>query len=222
MLSRSWGFGLAVPFTHAGLLASYNITDEVEMNLGVVNGWDSVLNRDSGPAGLARVGVETGEHFSFSLATALGAESERFRSVVDGIATLTFGGFSLTGVVDWGHDGAGGPEGLSSANWVAASLTPRYDFNDYFALAARGEVFFDMDGARTEVPQTLGHGALAVIITPFQTPYFPLTLRAEVRHDVSSEETFLSGETPVDSATTIGLGMVLHWDDLTHLGRSSP
>ena len=57
-ISRSWGFGLAIPFTHGALLASYPIIDEedhnFEITLGVANGWDNLYGQNTGATALIR------------------------------------------------------------------------------------------------------------------------------------------------------------------------
>jgi len=41
-------FGFAIPFTHTGIMSSYAFTDQVSLDLGVVNGWDALVDNNDG------------------------------------------------------------------------------------------------------------------------------------------------------------------------------
>jgi hypothetical protein len=41
-------FGFAIPFTHTGIMSSYAFSDQVSLDLGVVNGWDAVADNNDG------------------------------------------------------------------------------------------------------------------------------------------------------------------------------
>ena len=56
--SRSFLFGFAIPFTHVGVLTSYNVTEWMDAQLGLVNGWDQYDDVNKSKTFLSRVGVD--------------------------------------------------------------------------------------------------------------------------------------------------------------------
>ncbi len=221
-LSRSMAFGYAIPFTHMGAMLQYPINDAVSLHTGVVNGWDNVLGRDSGPSALMGIKAQAHKRLFLSAFAATGVESGRFRSVADFIATLDFDPFTLSFNLDWGHEGSKG-EALPKADWVAASLNPHIKIHDQFSLSARGEIFHDPQGVRTGTPQTLGSEILTAHVRPLPEKYhrfFPLEIRAEIRHDHSTDLSFFRGEVPWKAQTTFGIGLTLYYDNLLSFKRS--
>lgn len=202
-MSHSFQFLYAIPFTHLGMLGEYTFNGSIPVTLsgGIVNGWDNVLDRNTGIAALGAINVAWTPQFSTYISSSVGDEGGRLRSIMDVIMRLKpIDPLSFTLEYDWGHEGEGA--GMPEANWHAASLTGRYDFNQYVGLSARGEVFEDSNGVRTGAPQTLFGVTGTVHVTP--VPW--LRLRAEVRHDRSSDEPFMSGTNFVGDQTTIGIG----------------
>ncbi|MBA2484832.1 MAG: outer membrane beta-barrel protein [Nitrospira sp.] len=53
--SKSYSYQFAGPFTHWGGLATWNATDRITVQGGVVNGWDAVDRTKDRPTGLAKV-----------------------------------------------------------------------------------------------------------------------------------------------------------------------
>src|SRR5262249_52293714 len=47
-IANSIQFGFGIPFTHTGLLANLPVLDMVSFDLGVVNGWDDIVDNNSG------------------------------------------------------------------------------------------------------------------------------------------------------------------------------
>ncbi len=221
-LSRSMAFGYAIPFTHMGAILQYPINDAISLHAGVVNGWDNVLGRDSGPSAIMGIKAQAHKRLFLSAIAATGVESGRFRSVADLIATLDYNPFTLTFNLDWGHEGSKGDD-LPKADWVAASLSPQIKIHDQFSLSGRAEFFHDPQGARTGTPQTLGSEIFTAHVRPLPKKYhrfFPLEIRAEVRHDHSTDLSFLRGQVPWKAQTTFGIGLTLYYDNLLSFKRS--
>ena len=75
--SRSFLFGFAIPFTNTGLMFNYPITDALQVNLGVVNGWDNVADNNSGKTFMGNVAWTANPHFSLDRQRHLRARGER-------------------------------------------------------------------------------------------------------------------------------------------------
>jgi hypothetical protein len=83
---------------------------------------------------------------------------------------------------DWGTEAdAAGPG--QSATWKGVAGYVRFAVSSSLALAARSEVFDDLDGFRTGVSQTLRE----VTFTPEKRVTERLYLRGDVRFDRSSQ-----------------------------------
>ena len=197
-ISRGFLFGLAEPFTHAGVLVTYKFTSELDAALGVVNGWDVVEDNNDGKTLTAKVGYTTASY----LATLSGyagpeqpADGELDPDNVRYMGDLT--GMVKFGPVDlWAQVNAGTEEGASvvmegeDARWVGAGLQPVWHLLEKLALGARAEVFSDRQGARTGVPQNLYNLTLApafTIVTGF-------VVRGELRYDHSNKLVFEDDE----------------------------
>lgn len=224
-LSRSWQFGLAIPFTHGGALASCQVHDKVTLKFGGVNNWDALAKRNTGFSGIYGLFADPTDWLSLSVTGATGVdqsvENTRLLNIVDGIITLSGGKrfpMSLSFNGDWGYQGNGG-EDNPQAHWLAGSLNPRIDFNHYVSLSARGEILHDPEGVRTGNTQTLGHVAGTGHLRPVPEKYFmyiPLEIRLEARHDQALGEAtpFLKGDQANNAQTTLALSATFNFANL--------
>jgi hypothetical protein len=193
-ISRGFLYGLAEPFTHAGVLLTYKITPELDAAIGVVNGWDVVKDNNDGKTLAAKVGYTTASYLAVLSGYAgpeQPADGELDPANVRTMGDLT--GMVKIGPVDlWAQVNAGAEEGASTvmegddARWVGAGLQPVWHVLERLALGARAEVFSDRQGARTGTPQTLYNLSLApafTIVTGF-------VVRGELRVDRSNKRVY--------------------------------
>jgi len=209
--SRGLLFNYAIPFTHTGLMVGYPISDKVNTNFYVVNGWDNFDDEGSSKTLGLSVSVAPVEQFSAIVNLMNGREvdlqtgisSNRF--LADAVATVK-PVKDLTLVVngDYGVQSNSAPDG-SDAKWYGIAAFVKYDFSDLFSATARAEYFKDDDGARTLIAQT----AKEVTITPEFRIAKNLIVRPEYRHDWSDKEVFDSGSEK--SQDTIALGVMYTW-----------
>ena len=61
-------FGYAIPFTHTGIRAGYQLTDSLAGYLGINNGWDNVKDNNRGKSVEASLGWTASDKLSFCLA----------------------------------------------------------------------------------------------------------------------------------------------------------
>ncbi len=207
MFSRSWLFGLAIPFTHTGVRATKTILtrqDEeslLDLQLGIANGWD---NHNVGSATVPPSGASNGNFptwlssafFSFggdldptlTVNNFVGetSTSGAYRNLLDLVSSITlFEDLTLSGNFDWITDQVGNVTtgGYGELYGIAGIL--RYDFGmmseaKKWYVAMRGEYVDDNDGF------AFGAAGLDVFELTWTLGYKPrsnLLLRTEVRYD---------------------------------------
>ncbi len=196
--SRSFLFGYAIPFTNTGLMFNYPITDALQVNLGVVNGWDNVADNNGGKTFMGNVAWTANEHFSLIVNGIFGPEendtSSHPRGVADVVSTITFDPVTISLNGDYGSEGAAALNG-GTAEWYGFSGIVGATLKDLICLPIgtyfRGEIFRDQGGFRTGTDQTLWE----VTATGKYFITDKLTIWLEYRHDGSDESVFTkSGE----------------------------
>jgi hypothetical protein len=164
-ISRSLAFAFAIPLTHTGATASYAFGSQVSLMMGVVNGWDNVVDSNDGKTFLGSLAITPVEQFALLLNGIYGAEQpdrgDSKRGVFDAVATVKpIDNFAIILNYDYGHETGlhVGPD----AEWNAFSGILSYDLVDVLPVpvgfALRGEYFDDSDGVRLPTPGGAGFG----------------------------------------------------------------
>ena len=207
--SRSFLFNYAIPFTHTGLKVSYAFTDTLNASLHIVNGWDDSTDNNKGKSYGVSLGYAPVELFSIVVNGMIGPEQDNNnsnqRSLLDVVATVKpIKNLSLIVNTDNAREqniaAAGG-----AATWSGIAGIVKYDFNDKYSLAVRGETFGDKEGVRTGTAQRLKE----ITVTPEIRLNGGLILRPEYRHDSSSQSSF--DNATKNSQNTIALGVMYTW-----------
>ncbi len=164
-ISRSLAFSWAIPFTHTGATASYAFGTQASVMLGIVNGWDNVVDSNDGKTALASVAITPADQFSLLLNGSYGPEQpdngDSKRGLVDVVATIKpIDNFAVILNYDYGNETdlhVGG-----NAEWNAFSGILSYDLLDVLPVpigfALRGEFFDDRNGVRLPTPGGAGFG----------------------------------------------------------------
>jgi len=227
--SRSFLFNYAIPFTHTGLKASYAFSDAVSAGLYIVNGWDDSTDNNRGKSYGLSVTYAPAEAFSLTVngmtgpeqdeqgtnAPTVGSSSSNTRNLLDLVATIK--PVKPLSIIlnydDAREDNVPGtllPSGVSGdAKWDGLAGIVKYDFNDTYSLAVRGEYFDDKDGFRTGTAQKLKE----VTVTPEIRLNGGVILRPEYRHDTSDKTSFdvVNGAATKKSQDTLALGVMYRW-----------
>ena len=223
--SRSFLFNYATPFTHTGLKVSYTFSDTWNVSFHIVNGWDNSSDNNRGKSFGASVGYTPAESFSLLVngmagpeqdeqganAPTVGSSSGNMRTLLDLVATIKpIKPLSIILNYDDGKEenvpGTLLPSGVSSdAKWNGFAGIVKYDFDDKYSLAVRGEYFDDKDGFRTGTAQKLKE----VTITPEIRLSGGVIVRPEYRHDSSDKQSF-DNKTKKDQ-DTLALGVMYRW-----------
>jgi hypothetical protein len=215
-LSHSFLCTLAEPVSHTGLRVSYPFTERVSAQLLVVNGWDNAVDNNGRKSIGAQLEVAPTPRTSLVVAYLGGPEQDddtaNARHTVDAYA-LTRVGRAATLALNYVHgreeqvaiaEAAGG--GRRDASWQGVAGYVRYQFWPRLAATMRAEWFDDPQGARTGYVQSLWE----VTLSPEFRPHPRLVLRADLRHDRSSEAVFeLSDGTFGTSQVTLGVNALV-------------
>ncbi len=197
-ISRSLLFNYAIPFTHTGIMANYSFADWITLDVGVVNGWNSVVDINNGKSMHAQLTIKPTEKLTWILGGSVGPEtagSDRtIRTLID--STLSYQALeNLTLAInyDFGRDGGlGGTAGI--ADWQGVALYAHWKASDFFGLSFRGE-YYDDDVGTLGAPT--GVAASGKLFEGTVTTHFYLAdgldLRFEYRHDHGNAASFLRG-----------------------------
>ncbi|HUS67334.1 MAG TPA: outer membrane beta-barrel protein [Kofleriaceae bacterium] len=205
-ISRGFLYGLAEPFTHVGALATYKISDQMDVAAGVVNGWDVMVDNNSLKTLVGKFGLNL-DTFILTLSAYSGPEQplddDDWRTTFDATAMVKLGTIDLWLQANLGTEENAAADG--DATWTGLGVQPVFHLNEELSLGARAELFSDNDGARTGFDQTLFN----VSVTPAYALTRNLILRAEGRLDVSSEDVYADTDGDASSSQVIALGEAL-------------
>ena len=207
--SRSFLFNYAIPFTHTGLKMSYAFADAVSASVHVVNGWDNSTDNNTAKTIGLSIYVAPVEMFSAYINYMQGPEQPNNtrdnRSLLDIVATIKpIKPLSIILNYDDAQEDHISATG-GTAKWSGLAGIVKYDINDTYSIAVRGEYFDDKDGVRTGTTQKLKE----VTVTPEIRLANGIILRPEYRHDSSDKESFDNGTKK--SQDTVALGAMYRW-----------
>ena len=218
-VSRSLTFSWGNPFTHVGATASYAIGSQASIMVGIVNGWDNVVDSNDGKTFIGSIGLTPVEQFSFAINGIYGAEQpdrgDSKRGMIDLVATIKpVDNFAIILNYDYGQESDLGVGG--DAEWNAFSGILAYDLVDVLPVpvgfALRGEYFDDSDGIRLPTPGGAGFGDYQnawEVTTTFKVVLAEgLMFRTEYRYDSARNALFenypTAGDDTQDDQHTIG------------------
>jgi len=211
--TRSFLFGYAIPYTHAGARAGYTFSPQVAGSFMLVNGWDNVRDNNTGKTALAQVALTPSAKLSGTFNVGYGPEkngtNDGPRLLLDGVVvvkpadrlTLTLNG-------DYGSENSLPADGQTTTwTWKGLAAYARCTLADRFALIARGEVFDDPDGVRTGTAQTLAE----LTLTPEFQASRNAVLRCDFRMDHSDQPVFVTDTGAAQHQVTVLLNALVHF-----------
>ncbi|MEK6727817.1 MAG: porin [Candidatus Omnitrophota bacterium] len=205
--TRSLLFGYAIPFTHTGIRAGYQIFDGLSGYLGINNGWDNVKDNNKTKSVEGALAWAASDKLSFNLAGMYGPEQasndHSQRGLIDFLTTYKpFDKWTLMLNADYGHEEdvvAAGKDGA----WSGVAGYLRYDTNSWMSLISRTEFMSDRQGLR--IVSGTNQDVWEQTLTLELRPYKDLITRLEYRHDESSSDIFINNQKAVGRQDTIGL-----------------
>lgn len=204
--SRSVLYGFAIPFAHTGVRTTIAASDQVNVIIGVTNGWDDLKDTNTSKTAELGIGYTPSKTFNVLAQGYFGKERvagfvnsgpEGMRKLIDVVATWNATD-SLAVVLnyDWGsQDGTANTgattDNADSAKWTGLAGYLNYQINDQWRTSLRLEYFDDKNGYRTGFAQKWKEGTFTVAFMPVK----PVELRFEVRYDSSDSDVFVHSAT---------------------------
>ncbi len=206
--SLSYLPGYATPLTHTGVRVVFT-GHPVTGQFAIVNGWDNFKDNNSGKTVIGQIGFSPNDALSIAFAGITGPEQNgndhNMRTVYDIFGTLKLTALSTIGFsADDGRE-AHAAIGGGLARWRGAAGYTRLGFTKTFAICFRGEVFDDLNGARTGVAQRLEE----ITMTPEVRWSAHVVTRVDLRVDRSNQRVFDSLTGPRRTQPTAQFNIVL-------------
>lgn len=205
-ISRSFMFGLGIPFTHTGVRAIYKLfQDKLTTYWGANNGWDANVDNNAWKTLEFGAAYNFTDTFSYANAIYLGPEGaqqaghKRFllSNVLSWQATDKL---AFKGELNFGSQArvaAANGDGFEDGRWWGFALYSRYALTDKWGLSYRWEFFRDKDQIRTVgfSAATLGSDTLwAMTFGSDYKIYENLLGRVEYRYDKSDDLAVFNAE----------------------------
>lgn len=207
-ITRGFLFGFAEPVTHTGLKMHFT-TEKVDFGIGLVNGWDKLLDNNNFKTIIFKLGLKPSESFMANLSGTFGAEKattddgHRLSLDLTG-AWIASPAFTLWYQANYGMDNIGAKGDAKTVKWFGFGLQPTYT-SEMFTFGARAEIFSDPDNERVAL---IDGGATYVNFT--LTPGFILakgfTVRVELRADIATEKVLAKADDPSKAQFTGAVG----------------
>jgi Putative beta-barrel porin-2, OmpL-like. bbp2 len=207
-ISTSILFGFSIPFTHTGLLANVPINDVVSFDIGVVNGWDDVKDKNNSKTMLGGIKIAPLDSLSFYIAGTYGAEQQPKdeggigEGAKTGAVTVN-GAWHINDMFTLAFDStyadvndalpSRNGTGTRSADWYGVAGYFVTQITDDLGVAFRTEWFDDPDGFQTGIGTAgVNGGGTFWEITPTVTYKITdhIVARTEYRHDEASRRFF--------------------------------
>ena len=206
--SRSLLFSWAIPYYHAGVRASYAVSETVTATGFVLNGWNNVKDNNASKTVAGQIVIAPTPRLSITGVWIGGAEQagmDGWRNLLDAVVNLELTPrIKLQLNADMARDRALGP----GVGWHGVSAALRAQMTPEWSIAPRLEWFADPQGAATGVIQDVTEATFTVQRAIVEG----LAARAEYRVDRSSVAFFPSRDGDVRRwQQTVGVGVSYGW-----------
>jgi len=197
LFSHSFLFTFSAPFTHTGIIASYNLTDQWSITGGITRGWDQAWeDNNDGIDFLGQVKWAASKDTTLILNVSIGPQrtdnNDDYRYVLDLVASHAVSDqLSLAVNADFGWEDDAALDG-DTATWYGVAGYVGYKLTDMFTVNGRLEWFRDNDGARTGLDINLYEATVGLAIKPLPKDKWGqwLQIRPELRWDHADEDVF--------------------------------
>ncbi len=206
-------FSYAIPYYHFGMRAKYAFNDKYTLSGYFVNGWNNVIDNNSGKTYGLTFAWTPNKKFSLSQGYMAGPETTNvnsdWRQLWDTVATINV---TKRLTLMFNYDYGRGDRMLGIPDpvyWTGIASYFKYALNDKYSFSGRYEYYNDHYGFTTGTP-----GHIQEVTGTFEHPFAShIISRLEFRHDMANNPIFTKGaSTPVSNQTTLTAGMVFTFD----------
>lgn len=219
LFSHSYTF-YSLPFTHTGVLAMYQVNDQLKVTAGITRGWDQATEDAPSCAVdfIWQIAYNPNAQWSILFNGSTGPENatdtSHYRTLINPIviyrATDALS-FTVEGLYIYDGNYNGATPAAYGDVWSVAAYAS-YKINDYFTVNGRAEKYHNynglFDGVADNANTNIYSFTLGVTITPFPTDPLGsgLKFRPEVRYDCGEDAVFTSNtdEGPAKGQLTFG------------------
>lgn len=202
--SRGLLFALAIPYYHMGARVAYAVNDKVSVMGMLVNGWNNVIDNNSGKTLGVGITVKPTPKLSIVQNYMVGkelAEEDGVRNLFDTLVSYAATDkVTAIGNFDYGRDSLDDAD----VNWYGVALGVKYQANEKLAFSPRYEWFVDDDGFATGLAQTLQE----ITLTGEYKASGGLIARVEFRSDFSDDDYFFKGDSFKSSQPTASVSFI--------------
>jgi hypothetical protein len=205
--SRGLLFALAIPYYHSGVRATYSPNDKFTLMGGVVNGWNNVVDNNSGKTILGSVTFKPSGALSLIENYMTGPEqagtNDSWRNLSDTVVSYTASPtLTLIANYDYGHESYAT---TPSAHWQGFAVYAKILANKTVTFTPRYEYYDDASGWSTGVAQKLNEFTATLELKASDN----LLWRIEYRGDFSDQSVFKSDEGALKkNQQSIGFGLL--------------
>ncbi len=217
--SRGLLFSYAIPYYHFGMRAKYAFNDKYSLNAMFVNGWNNVIDNNSGKTYGIGFGWNPNKKFGIAQNYMAGPEQNNLNSNLRQLSdtVITYSPTSKLSFIVNGDYGRGDRITYPQTSivsqpvfWTGVAGYVRYAFTGTSAFSTRYEYYDDHDGFTTGT-------LVATHVKEFTTTFERLVAhhiisRFEFRRDFANQPVFLKGSNPVTDQNTLTAGLVFTFD----------
>src|SRR6478672_5947245 len=216
--SRGLLFSYAIPFYHFGMRAKYTFNDKYALSGFFVNGWNDVVDNNSGKTYGASFNWNPNRKVGIAQNYMAGPEENNLNSNVRQLSdtVISYSPTSRLSFIVNGDYGRGDRFDTVTNTlshpvfWTGVAGYIKYAFNSSSAFSTRYEYYDDHDGFTTG---TLTPTHFNEFTTTFERMMaHHIISRFEFRRDMSNQPVFLKGSNPVLDQNTLTAGLVFTFD----------
>ena len=218
--SRGLLFSYAIPYYHLGMRAKYAFSDKYSISGFLVNGWNNVIDNNTGKTYGIGFGWNPSKKFGIVQNYMAGPEGNSLNHIVRQLSdtVITYSPTTRLSFMVNGDYGRGDRILTDPATntfsppvfWTGVAGYIKYALPGGSAIATRYEYYDDHDGFTTG---TLVPTQLHEFTTTFERIMaHHIITRFEFRRDMSNQPVFLKGSNPVFDQNTLTAGMVFTFD----------
>src|SRR4051794_26505739 len=218
--SRGILFSYAIPYYHFGMRAKYAFNDRYSLTGYLTNGWNNVLDNNTGKTYGLTFGWNPNKKFGVAETYMAGAEengiNKNLRQLSDTVITYSPTGklsFMVNGDYGRGDRYVIDPVANTFSNpvfWTGVGGYVKYSFNSTSSFATRYEYYDDHDGFTTGILAPTHFNEFTMTLERLMAHH--IISRFEYRRDMSNQPVFLKGTNPITDQNTLTAGLVFTFD----------